>query len=105
MRLTRECARQVLTAGGKGQTVLDGGRGGYSVFTGRLPTMDEWGQACQGADGRTYPWGKSEPNNRLANCGRKVGQLRRRTVVNSAGHGDPLQPANRPCATGPSEIT
>jgi uncharacterized caspase-like protein len=28
--------RQVLTAGGKGQPVIDGGLGGHSVFTGRL---------------------------------------------------------------------
>ena len=38
------------------------------------PTEDEWQQACQGADGRTYPWGKSEPNDRLANYDSKVGQ-------------------------------
>jgi hypothetical protein len=34
--ITRESARQVLTAGGKGEEALDGGPKGYSVFTGRL---------------------------------------------------------------------
>jgi hypothetical protein len=34
--ITRERVRQVLTAGGKGQEVLDGGKKGHSVFTGRL---------------------------------------------------------------------
>ena len=34
--ITDEQVRQVLTAGSKGETVLDGGPGGHSVFTGRL---------------------------------------------------------------------
>jgi len=34
--ITRENVRQVLTAGGKGEEVLDGGPKGHSVFTGRL---------------------------------------------------------------------
>jgi len=34
--ITRERVRQVLTAGTKGQEVLDSGRNGHSVFTGRL---------------------------------------------------------------------
>lgn len=34
--ITKERVRQVLTAGGQGQEVLDGGPGGHSVFTGRL---------------------------------------------------------------------
>lgn len=34
--ITKERVRQVLTAGGKGQEVLDGGPRGHSVFTGRL---------------------------------------------------------------------
>ena len=34
--ITRERVRQVLTAGSKGQEVLDSGRNGHSVFTGRL---------------------------------------------------------------------
>ena len=40
--ITRERVRQVLAAGGKGQTVLDGGRYGHSVFTGRfLQALEE----------------------------------------------------------------
>ena len=40
--ITRERVRQVLSAGGKGQTVLDDGREGHSVFTGRfLQTLEE----------------------------------------------------------------
>ena len=34
--ITYERVRQVLTAGAKGETVLDGGPGGHSVFTGRF---------------------------------------------------------------------
>jgi len=34
--ITKEHVRQVLTAGAKGQTVLDSGPGGHSVFTGRF---------------------------------------------------------------------
>ena len=34
--ITKESVRQVLTAGGKGEEVLDGGYKGHSVFTGRL---------------------------------------------------------------------
>ena len=34
--ITKESVRQVLTAGGKGEEVLDGGPKGHSVFTGRL---------------------------------------------------------------------
>ena len=36
LAITNEQVRQVLTAGAKDQTVLDGGPGGHSVFTGRL---------------------------------------------------------------------
>ncbi|MBN1782542.1 caspase family protein [bacterium] len=41
--LAEKRVRQVLTAGGQGQPVLDGGLGGHSVFTGRL---------IQGLDGQ-----------------------------------------------------
>lgn len=34
--ITKERVRQVLTAGGKNQEVLDGGANGHSIFTGRL---------------------------------------------------------------------
>ncbi|CAN2039091.1 hypothetical protein GMMP15_1030091 [Candidatus Magnetomoraceae bacterium gMMP-15] len=34
--ITKEPVRQIITAGGKNETVLDGGKYGHSVFTGRL---------------------------------------------------------------------
>jgi formylglycine-generating enzyme required for sulfatase activity len=40
----------------------------YAAWAGgRLPTDTEWTRACQGDDGRTYPWGNQPPDATLAN--------------------------------------
>ncbi|MBU6332964.1 MAG: formylglycine-generating enzyme family protein [Chloroflexi bacterium] len=40
----------------------------YAAWAGgRLPTDTEWTRACQGDDGRMYPWGEAAPDERLAN--------------------------------------
>ena len=49
--VTRRVARQVLTAGGKNQRVLDGGPGNHSVFTGHLLEGLTAGRADTNGDG------------------------------------------------------
>jgi hypothetical protein len=50
-KVTERHARQIITAGGKNQTVLDKGPGGHSVFTGNLLEAIEEGLADANSDG------------------------------------------------------
>ena len=49
--ITRRTARQVITAGGSEQQVMDGGPGGHSVFTGHMLQAVREGLADNNADG------------------------------------------------------
>lgn len=50
-QITKRKAKQILTAGGKNQQVIDGGPGGHSIFTGHLLKALEEGLGDRNGDG------------------------------------------------------
>jgi hypothetical protein len=70
----------------------------YAAWAGgRLPTDTEWTRACQGDDGRTYPWGEAAPDARLAN----VYDPARDSDTNDRDYGDTTPVGTYPAGASP----